>query len=138
MKQGFKIGIVVAVGLIMLVAALLYSLTLFYFASIENYSDCANSIGHKIIGSYPLQCRTMDNRVFAENIVPPADGCKLAGCRGTVCVDASSMTPLTSSCDLPREYQCYRHAKCERQPTGKCDWTPTSQLTACLLEPFGF
>jgi hypothetical protein len=61
----------------------------------------------------------------------PAAPCIKTGCSGQVCSDEEVMT----TCEFRAEYECYRTAKCERQATGQCGWTPTTELQACLGQP---
>jgi hypothetical protein len=57
-----------------------------------------------------------------------ADGCRRTGCSGQICADED----MVSTCEYRQEYACYKDAACERQPDGKCGWTPSAALTACL------
>jgi hypothetical protein len=54
--------------------------------------------------------------------------CIKTGCAGQVCSDEAVIT----TCEWRREYECYRSARCERQASGECGFTPTQELTACL------
>ena len=58
--------------------------------------------------------------------------CVVGGCSGTLCGEEGE--DLISTCEYREEYQCYKQAVCERQPTGKCGWTETSQFKACMLK----
>jgi hypothetical protein len=55
-------------------------------------------------------------------------GCMRTGCSGQLCADM----PLASTCEFLPEYACYASATCERQSDGRCGWTMTPALTACL------
>ena len=55
------------------------------------------------------------------------------GCSGTVCAEPGS--DVVTTCEFKPEYACYREATCERQPDGKCAWTQSAELTACLANP---
>lgn len=61
--------------------------------------------------------------------------CKTTGCSGQLCVDESEGDVVTT-CEYKAEYACYKTAKCERQEDGKCGWTPTEELVACLSAAF--
>jgi eight-cysteine-cluster-containing protein len=63
---------------------------------------------------------------------PPAtaNDCVKTGCSGTVCAEPGNEAVTT--CEFRPEYACYRDAACERQADGKCGWTQTPALTACL------
>lgn len=55
--------------------------------------------------------------------------CLVTGCSGQICSDEK----VTTTCEFKEEYACYRTAKCEQQEDGKCGWTPTEELVACLV-----
>jgi eight-cysteine-cluster-containing protein len=60
---------------------------------------------------------------------PPSDkACMKTGCSGQVCADEEVVT----TCEYRPEYDCYKRAACARQRNGKCGFTPTPELTACL------
>ncbi|HRH25552.1 MAG TPA: hypothetical protein PLD99_01185 [Parcubacteria group bacterium] len=61
-----------------------------------------------------------------------AKGCFVAGCSSQICSDKEEMV---STCEFRAEYACYRSAKCERQASGQCGWTDTSELRMCLNNP---
>lgn len=58
----------------------------------------------------------------------PKPPCVVTGCSGQVCADEEVIT----TCEFRPEYQCYRNARCERQEDGRCGWTMTPELQACL------
>ena len=58
--------------------------------------------------------------------------CRVTGCSGQICADEDVIT----TCEYKNEYACFKTAKCERQEDGKCGWTPTEELVACLSEAF--
>lgn len=64
---------------------------------------------------------------------PTTAECVKGGCSGTVCTEPDNQVMTT--CEYRAEYACYENATCERQPDGKCGWTQTSELTACLASP---
>lgn len=57
-----------------------------------------------------------------------SDGCVISGCNGELCADVER----SSICLYRPEFICYKTASCERQKDGKCGWTQTAELTACL------
>jgi eight-cysteine-cluster-containing protein len=59
--------------------------------------------------------------------------CKVTGCSGQICADEDVVT----TCEYKPEYACYKTAKCERQEDGKCGWTPSEDLVACLYNAWG-
>lgn len=56
-------------------------------------------------------------------------GCYVGGCSSEVCSDQKN---VASNCIYTAAFACYKTAKCERQASGQCGWTPTSELNACL------
>ncbi|HKY30261.1 MAG TPA: DUF6748 domain-containing protein [Pyrinomonadaceae bacterium] len=54
--------------------------------------------------------------------------CMKTGCSSQVCADENVIT----TCEWRPEYECYQKAKCERQADGKCGFTRTPELLACL------
>ena len=59
--------------------------------------------------------------------------CKVTGCSGQVCAEED----VTTTCEFKPEYACYKSAKCERQNDGKCGWSPSEELVACLYSAWG-
>ncbi len=57
--------------------------------------------------------------------------CKLGGCNGEICQDKESETRV-SSCVIVQGFGCYKTGRCEKQVNGKCGWTQTQELQACL------
>jgi hypothetical protein len=58
--------------------------------------------------------------------------CAVGGCSSQLCGEASEMKDIVTTCEYREEYACYQKATCERQSTGKCGWTETSELAMCL------
>ncbi|HYE59771.1 MAG TPA: Gmad2 immunoglobulin-like domain-containing protein [Candidatus Kapabacteria bacterium] len=58
----------------------------------------------------------------------PTAECRPSGCSGEVCSDED----VVSNCIYKEEFACYKNARCERQANGRCGWTETDELTACL------
>ena len=71
----------------------------------------------------------------ASPTVPVVGACKVGGCSGQVCGEANDMDGMVTTCEFREEYACYQKANCERQTTGKCGWTETTELTQCLKNP---
>ena len=59
--------------------------------------------------------------------------CRVTGCSGEIC----SNQDIASTCEYKSEYACYKIAKCEYQSDGKCGWTPSEELVACLYSAWG-
>ncbi|MFA6094842.1 MAG: hypothetical protein WC757_03080 [Candidatus Paceibacterota bacterium] len=60
---------------------------------------------------------------------PVLGKCFVGGCSAQLCTDQPDMA---SDCMYREEYVCYQNATCERQFTGQCGWTETTELKACL------
>lgn len=142
MKTTTLIGIAIALTII---AALLLALSNIAkqqrILSIASFADC-KAAGFPVMESYPEQCRTPDGRTFVNTeqqisgspngIV--ASGCQVGGCSQQLCGEVGD--ELVSTCEYRAEYACYQnHSSCERQPDGKCGWTPNEALTQCLANP---
>ncbi len=56
--------------------------------------------------------------------------CVVTGCSNHICAEE----PMTTTCEYKEEYICYQKAKCEKQQNGKCGWTETPEIQACLLQ----
>ena len=112
------------------------------------YADCV-AAGNPILESYPLQCRTPDGRMFVnpdEHVDVPTtatqnpprpqqfvqNGCAVGGCSGEICSEASDAGNLVSNCIYMPQFACYKTARCEKQTNGKCGWSATTELNACL------
>ena len=66
-------------------------------------------------------------------MLPPAlaaKSCHISGCSREVC--SENIEAKISDCRVRPEGECYKKAKCRRQTDGKCGWTQTDKLTACL------
>lgn len=57
--------------------------------------------------------------------------CVVGGCSSQLCIDPNQ-DPGVSTCEYREIYACYQTAECTRQNTGKCGWTETTELKACL------
>ncbi len=87
-----------------------------------------------------LELEKIYRQVFSEMISshvynPPDElsECIVTGCSGQICSDKE----VTTSCEMMDAYLCYKTAKCERQPSGRCGWTQTDDLKQCLNEAVG-
>ena len=63
--------------------------------------------------------------------VKPVAKCYIGGCSNQICSDQPD---VVSDCAYRDSYACYQGAKCERQASGQCGWTPTPALSACLAQ----
>jgi hypothetical protein len=77
-----------------------------------------------------------DSIVIAQgegNTIQGAGRCKPSGCGHEICSDENMATP----CIWRAEFACYKKAVCEEQSDGKCGWTMTAELAACLKNSQG-
>lgn len=67
-----------------------------------------------------------------NNVMPTStqSSCKVGGCSSQLCVEESDEG--VSTCEYTQAYACYKSATCTRQQNGKCGWTETNELKACL------
>jgi len=62
--------------------------------------------------------------------------CVVGGCSSQLCTEGTG-EPLISTCEYREVYACYKTATCARQATGKCGWTDTPALKACIASDGG-
>jgi hypothetical protein len=67
--------------------------------------------------------------VVTKPPVPTPGKCYVGGCSSQLCTDQKD---AVSTCEYTAAYGCYKSATCARQSDGKCGWTPTAELQACL------
>lgn len=98
--------------------------------------------GRKWVAQSPERCATVrfaceeGMRPFFNDCgcgcEPAVEECRVGGCSGQLCVGPGE--PDVSTCEWLPQYACYQGASCELQPDGRCGWTPTDELRACLAE----
>ncbi|MBI2233000.1 MAG: hypothetical protein HYU56_03700 [Candidatus Aenigmarchaeota archaeon] len=77
-------------------------------------------------------------RVIVYWSVSTPSGCKIGGCSGELCGEASFIDSIATTCESKPEYACYKEfGMCERQASGQCGWTQTEELAACIKNPPG-
>lgn len=135
------------VGLL-LIACVLSVLAFFIYAfsprfeapsPVTNFEECA-AAGNPVMESYPRQCRSAEGVLFVEDVPPINDpivfnGCAVAGCSSQLCVSAEEAANIVTTCEYRSEYACYQEAHCGPQADGKCGWSDTPELRACLANP---
>jgi eight-cysteine-cluster-containing protein len=147
MKLIQTLGLLILAAMFAILAMWVYSIAPKMQASIPapvitNFEECAQA-GNPVMESYPRQCRSVDGRLFVEEVPPPAlpdggtvfNGCTVAGCSGQLCVSADEAANIVTTCEYRAEYACYKEASCEPQVDGKCGWTQTASLRQCLAAP---
>jgi hypothetical protein len=86
---------------------------------------------------YPVSTRRIGEGDYrfafkVEKAKAPALGkCYVGGCSSQVCSDRED---IITNCLYMEVYACYQGAACERQSDGKCGWTETPALKACVAE----
>lgn len=70
----------------------------------------------------------------AEETAEAASDCVRTGCGGELC-QGPEEEAMASICVARPEHACYREAACERQTDGRCGFTPSAELSACLASP---
>jgi hypothetical protein len=120
-----------------------------FVPQINSYADCV-AAGNPTLETYPSQCKTPDGHTFVNPDEQPAaqaptstqtqpqsqqyvqNGCMVAGCSGEMCSDATDAGNLVSNCIYMPQFACYKTARCEKQADGKCGWSMTADLSACI------
>jgi eight-cysteine-cluster-containing protein len=114
---------------------------------VDGFGDLENYIGNEVevyaqekddgtytlYGSDGFYIKVENSKGSAPASYEPvaASGCIVGGCSGQLCTGASE-GDIATTCEYRAEYACYQRATCERQVTGKCGWTDTQELRACL------
>ncbi len=135
MNQNQIIGLIVLLILIFIVGFFILTSNKKESIAVTNFEECV-AAGYAVLESYPRQCNTPEGRNFVEKVDSPvtskpttSGGCYVGGCSQQICSDSPD---AVSTCEYRTEYACYGSATCERQGDGKCGWTQTSALRACL------
>ncbi len=72
------------------------------------------------------------SQFYSKIVASGPNPCITTGCSGQICADQQ----MASTCEYKPEYACYKSVgTCEVQPGGKCGWTPSAELSACLANP---
>ncbi len=101
---------------------------------IEVYAQEKIDGTYTLYGSEGFYIKLLEGDIPIRNpidLVAP-HGCMIGGCSGQLCVDAATGGDMASTCEYRSEYACYKSAECERQSTGKCGWTESEELRACI------
>lgn len=77
-----------------------------------------------------------DESFYLKVIAKPvaAGSCAVGGCSSQLCGEAADMNDMVTTCEYQTKYSCYQKTTCARQVTGKCGWTETPELLACLKD----
>lgn len=103
----------------------------FSVSTVQEFQPISDDQNTVVTTSLPL------NTSASSSVTTSSDGaittskiCKITGCSSQVCAQED----VTTDCMYREEYMCYQKAKCEVQPNGKCGWTLTSEIQACLTQ----
>jgi hypothetical protein len=101
---------------------------------VENFEGESNNAGNQGIAVGEPNPSTPPSESIPDEPKPQGvkGGCMVGGCSSQLCGEANDMDGLISTCEYRAQYACYQIATCERQTTGACGWTETSELTQCL------
>lgn len=95
---------------------------------------CAFALLLAACGSKSKPAETTEPTPSTGSAAPSAAGdCIKSGCSGIVCTEPGN--EVMTTCEFKPEYACYQKATCERQSDGKCGWTKSGELDACLANP---
>ncbi len=95
--------------------------------TLEEVNPITNSKIQILKGDYVFKINVKS--IDAPVVTNPSGQCYVGGCSGQICSDQPNMA---STCEYREEYGCYKKAVCERQKTGQCGWTPSTELNICL------
>lgn len=127
---------------------------------INSFEECVEA-GYGTLEIFPEKCITPNGRSFTKEYPPEVleelnqiqgnsspdesepqswqdedrspgayDGCVITGCSSQVCAEEE----IATTCEFRPEYACYDSAICERQASGECGWTQTSESQSCLIQ----
>lgn len=72
------------------------------------------------------------SQFYTKIVAQKPAACVVTGCSGQLCASEDMM----STCEWKPEYACYKqYGTCEVQADGKCGWTKSAALQACLSSP---
>jgi eight-cysteine-cluster-containing protein len=66
--------------------------------------------------------------IFVKFTAPTISDCISTGCSGQLCAEEDIIT----TCEFLPQYACFEQAVCERQVSGSCGWTETTEFKECL------
>ena len=102
-----------------------------YNSAPRAYTSSSSSSSY-YISNQPVE---YDTYVYTSDTGGSTGGCYVSGCSREICSDQPG---VSSSCEYRPEYACYQSARCERQVSGQCGWTPTSELFSCMRNHYGY
>ena len=135
------VGLLVIACMLSVLAFFIYALSPRFEPAIpvSSFEECV-AAGNPVMESYPRQCNTPDGQHFVQDVPLINDpivfnGCAVAGCSSQLCVSRDVAETIVTTCEYRAEYACYQEAHCGPQADGKCGWSDTAELRACLAHP---
>lgn len=132
-----KIGLIAVAIVLLALAWILASAVQEDAPEPTSFEECM-AAGYPVAESYPRQCST-GAATFVEAVAdrfatPPE--CVVAGCSNELCVESVEAPYVVTTCLYQESFACLAaFSRCERQPNGRCEWTPGEELNACLSDP---
>ncbi len=123
-------------GIFIMFVVLLFVFVGFYFfgfstSNVQNTQFIPINENSITVTSSPTSTETSSSvTTSVSSVTSSPKTCKITGCSSQVCADEDVVT----DCMYREEYVCYQKAKCEVQNDGKCGWTLTSEIQACLTQ----
>jgi eight-cysteine-cluster-containing protein len=68
---------------------------------------------------------------FLDDTAASPEPCVKGGCSGQLCGEKEVVDKIFTDCMFRVEYECFAKTKCERQPDGRCGWTPNREYSQC-------
>ena len=97
-------------------------------------TDATVFAGQDADGNYSLLGNEMFYIQVSSTTKPVTAACVVGGCSSQLCGEAADMNDMVTTCEYQTKYSCYQKTTCARQATGKCGWTETPELLACLKD----
>lgn len=97
-------------------------------------SDATVFAGQDADGNYSLLGNEMFYIQVSSTTKPVTAACVVGGCSSQLCGEAADIEGMVTTCEYQTKYSCYQKSTCTRQATGKCGWTETPELLACLKD----
>ncbi len=103
-------------------------------STVEVYAQVNPDNTYTLYGSEGFYIKVQDGIPPKKQVV--GAGCAVGGCSSQLCVDASR-GDVASTCEYSEVYACYQTARCEKQTSGQCGWTQTTELSQCVVSKGG-
>ena len=132
-----KVGLVAIAVFLLALAWILVSAVVRTAPVVTSFGECVEA-GYPIREKMPREC-VADETVFIEqtqsDAIPIAE-CAVAGCSSELCVEGAEAPYVVTTCLYQDSFACYpAFSRCERQHNGRCGWTMSEELAACIVDP---